>query len=522
MPISTSSFSTVFDLSLTPKQFKFTDTFDYVSNGISLSWVKDCFTIFDPAGNPFYSNNDFNNPDIDRNSGAINTTQIALPILPNGSVVPGTYTIIMSTQVDDGVTSYIVTTTSTYTYTFVAPVIQVVQTVDCISPSFVSSDITNYIVDGITPVVVRDHKVYVASSPISYVQSVTPIITLGSGQFYNGLQETVLTSTCTYTYPDGHQVTIVISGNKTIAVDCTYFCAIYCCLRSINSNIKKYKGVNDMLATQYEETFAQVMGLVELATLAYSCGKQNDVNGYLVQIQELADCTTDCGCADGAPQAVTGLGGGSGANVTIQSCSSGIAVTSSTVGANTTWTICLDPALVAKINNSYNTVVVGGNGISVTSTGVVNGVNTYTVTGNVSPANLCAFKIKITYASPSSVTLTIQNAQASGALLTIPTSAISLNYPSLLWAGSSNRFKVSGFLANPTITPAYKVSALLIQNFTTAKNQNYYLSVTSALSVNNGEIYFNLVDVLNNIIPTNNILIGKSYDCTIHFIITTN
>lgn len=468
-PISTSSFSTQFNLTVSPSKFLFTDTFNYGAYGISNNQVKNCFTIYAPGGQVVYSNNNFNAPDINRGTSAVNTTNIFLPLLSTGAPVPGTYVIDMTTQVSPAVgPAYYVTTRGEHKFNFVAPTICISQTVDCIGGNFTSSDITNYVVDGIVPVVVRTHEVAVpAGNPAPTVTTgTTPIVTLGSGNFYNGLQTTTITSVCTWTYPDGSVVTATLTGTKSIAVDCTYFCAIYCCLRTINSNIKKYKGVNDMLAAQYEATFAQVMGLVELATLAYSCGKSGDVSGYLNQIQNLADCTEDCSCKDGAPSPVYGLGGGGSGVTVVTSCNPNvISVTPTTVGNTTTYEICLDEDLVTKINGLKNTVVVAGDSsVTVTPSGPVGAIPTmtYSIVSNYVEPDILSFKAKIVYdrAAPY-ITMTILDAQKYGSLFKLPTVLNTLTTAtpgSANWNGSNARFYVNNFINTSTTPPKFKVA----------------------------------------------------------------
>ena len=57
--MATISFSTIFNLTLTPKQFVFTDTSDYNGQGINASDVNGCFTIVAPSGVTVYNNTDF-------------------------------------------------------------------------------------------------------------------------------------------------------------------------------------------------------------------------------------------------------------------------------------------------------------------------------------------------------------------------------------------------------------------------------------------------------------------------------
>lgn len=520
--ISSSSFQTQFNLTVSPPKFVFTDTFNYGAYGILNNQVKDCFTIYAPGGAVVYSNNNFAAPDIDRGAGATNTTNIFLPLLPTGAPVPGTYIIEMTTEVDDGVNPiYYVTTTSTYNFTFVAPSISITQTVDCIGANFISSDTTDYVVQGIAPVVVRTHDVYVPGNPVP-TTGTTPVIKLGSGQFFNGLQQTVLTSICTWTFPDGSIVSATLTGSKTIAVDCTYFCAIYCCLRSINSNIKKYQGVNDMLANQYQETFAQVMGLVELATLAYSCGKSGDVAGYVHQIQQLADCTDDCSCKDGAPSPVYGLGcAGSGVTVVVSCNPNVISVTSSTVGSTTTYEICLDPALVTKINNAYNTIVAAGTGITVTDSGVIGGIRTFTVNSSITQTELCAFTAVINYNLYPLSKIVITNAQASGSLLKNTISATSLNLANPNFNTINNEFQITGFLNTVPPGVRYKVVATPVDWKNRLAIYTMVANITSIANTSNGNIKFRMANIgaAGNGIMTNGEL--SSFTGSVHFIITT-
>lgn len=507
------TFTVDFQLGSTPKQINVTDTSDYAGYGVNLSDVQGVITVYDPSGNAWYVNqNGFSAPDIDGSvpGGLTNLYTIALPTLPDGSVTPGTYKVVMVTQIT-GNTPFSITTVNTYNYTFVAPTISITQTVDCITPRFTSSDTTNYVVNGITPTIVRSHKVYYASQPINNTAPAnTPTVILNSGQFYQGLQQTVLTSTLVYDFGNGQTVSVVVTGTKTISVDCTYFCAIYCCLRSLNSNIKKYKGVNDMLASQYEAIFAQVMGLVELATLAYSCGKANDVSGYVTQIQALADCTDDCGCQDGAASPVFGLGGaGSGVNVTITSCPgqpNGITVTQSGVSPNINYELCLDPATYAKIQAQYNTVVAAGTGISVSSA-TLGSTTTYTVSSTYTPESRVSFQCEIIYTG-ATCTVNIINSQVSGSLLQTPTTAYNVNVVPLnpVYPWTNNKFSIEGFF-DINVAPAtnnFKVLATAV-NPTPPKALPSSLITTvikSKSSASDGTVEFTLVDEIWSSNPT--------------------
>jgi len=532
--ISTSSFSITFDLTGATKYFVLTDTYNYGSAGIQDSWVKDCFTIIAPNGNAYYANNNFATPDIDR--GVTNTiSTIAIPTVPlTGAPIPGVYQVIMSTQIVDPVLgTYTVTTTNSYNYTFVTPQISITQTVDCIGATFTSVDTTNYVVDGVIPTVSSVHEIYLPGNPVP-ITTTNPVYTLTSGMFYNGLQQTVITSTCTWNYPDGSFITATITGSKSIAVDCTYFCAIYCCLRSINSNIKKYKGVNDMLAAEYEAIFAKVMGLVELATLAYSCGKGADVSGYVAQIQALADCTSDCACQDGAPTPVFGLGGGgTGVNVVVDSCNPSVISVTPTGTNPVNYEICFNPTLANKLLNSYNTEVVAGADITVTPSGPTGGVKTFTVASNVVVPNILSFKCTIEYQSVLPLVIVSQNnLQIDGTLFKAPTTITSINYGNPLWANSNNYFQFNDFLitsagANKrykvfaTLEPVSAVRTLAGAFYTRPRYFDVEILNTQS---GTGQVYFRLVSANGSNVGrpvTNQQLIAERYTANIHFLLTT-
>jgi hypothetical protein len=302
-----------------------------------------------------------------------------LPLNSDGTVVRGTYIITYSVQIIDGSHStYIVTKTNTYNNQYVAPVVTISQTADCLSPQFVSDDVTNYMSNGVNPAITRTNTL---DYPFGSAGQGTPIVTSGqtitTSTFYNGTQTTTISSILVYTFSDGLIVTDTVTGVKEFLVDCQFICSIFCCLRSLYNNRENNRGVNQVEFNKYSDLFNECMSTVELALVAIDCGKASEVDGYLTLIKNIANCTDDCSCNDGTPSLVTGLGG-SGVNVIVQSGGSPITVTSLTAGSTTTYTVTLDAAFVNKVNNSYNTVVAAGTNITVTPVTVGN-TTTYTV-----------------------------------------------------------------------------------------------------------------------------------------------
>jgi hypothetical protein len=379
--MATITFSTTFNLTLGPKQFIFEDTADYVGQGILLASVNGCFKITSPSGIVIYNNTDFSNGgcDIQNGSSRLNQFDIALPLGLDGLPESGAYSIVYT--VYDSVALAFYTVTNTYTYSYVRPIVCISQTVDCVSPLFVSTDITEYIIEGITPTIVRVHTLtFPVGSGLTMVTTSGATITEGKDEFANGTQTTQITSGLTYVFPDALTVIDSITGVKEIVVDCTYICAIYCGLRSIEQQMDAARLCGSVSEyNRLQSLFTLLMALVGLTQQAIICGEPNDVSGYLALIMKLGNFSTDCKCNDGTPGLVSGLGGLI-SNVVVDSCGGPITVTPVVAGNTTTYTICLSPAFITLVNSHYNTIVLPGTNItSVVDSGIIGGIRTFTV-----------------------------------------------------------------------------------------------------------------------------------------------
>lgn len=384
MSVPTLSFTTKFNLSLTPKIFTFVDTTNYAGSGITTSNVNGCFTITAPSGIIIYNNTDFSNSGCDIRVSASTTNQhsISLPVL-GSTVEAGMYTILYTVK-DITASPVFYTLTKTYTYVYTSPIINIFQDTDCISPLFTSTDITNYVVGGITPTQTEVHTIYFpAGLGLSPLVGSSLVLTAGAGAFGNGTQTTIITSTLTYVFADGLIVYDVITGFKDCQVDCVDTCAIYCCIRSLEQTMMGYATTNETLYEQTRSLFAQIMGLVGAVTLARACNKSTDISGYLTTIKALAHCTDDCSCSGDSPSLVYGLGTIIN-NVIVQSGGTEIEVTPVVVGTTTTYTLILSPTFLTFVYSRYNTIVAPGDNITVGDSGIISGVRTFTVSGKES------------------------------------------------------------------------------------------------------------------------------------------
>ena len=385
--MATTSFSTTFNLVLGPKQFIFEDTFDYVGAGIPLSHVNGVFKITSPSGIVIYNNTDYSNSgcDIWNNSSRLNQQDIQLPLAANSYPELGDYTVVYS--VYDSTLLVYYTQTNTYTYSYVSPTICIEQDIDCVSPLLTSTDATTYTVDSVVPTKVEVHTIYYPADSAGYASpTIGSTLVVSTSTFYNGTQTTVITSGLTYVFSDDLIVIDEITGSQEVLVDCTDTCAIYCCIRTLEQTMLDQSTMN---RTAYPATallFSQVMGLVGLVTMARTCSKSADISGYLTAIKTLAHCKDDCSCTGTTPTQVYGLSGLVN-NVIVNSCGTPVTVTPVVVGNTTTYTVCLDPAFVTLVNSLYNTVVVAGTNItSVTDSGIIAGVRTFTVNAAAAPA----------------------------------------------------------------------------------------------------------------------------------------
>ncbi len=372
------SFSTIFDLTLSPKQFVFDDTSDYAGQSILVADVNGCFKITSPSGTVIYNNTDFSNVgcDIRVAISTTNQTIIQLPLGLNGLPEPGVYTIIYTVFNSDASEYY--TVTNVYTYAYIRPEVLISQTVHCISPLFTSSDITTYAVNGIIPIIERVHTIdYPFGTPGEGNPTIGTEAVITVSTFYNGTQTTEIESDLEYIFSDGLIIVDYVTGVQEVLVDCVDTCKIYCCIRSIEQQMMQAATTNTSTYATLTSLFSQIMGLVGMVQLAIRCNKSADISGYLTAIKLLAHCTDDCGCSGDAPSQVMGLGGLVN-NVVVESTGSPLTVTPVTIGNTTTYYISFDAALLTKLNTLYNTVVAAGTGVTVTDS-TTGYVTTYTV-----------------------------------------------------------------------------------------------------------------------------------------------
>ena len=408
MALTTVNFTTTFNKTTSPKTFDFVDTTDY-----SVTTIANCdgvFKIVSPDGLTHYNNTSYASPDINPNTSTSNTTTITLPLV-DGAVQQGDYVITYSVQ-DTTVGTLIFTETKTISYTYDTPTVSLTQTINCLVPKVVMTDATNYTQDNIIPTIVRAMKLhYPPSLNLSDITGTG--ITLSTTVVYTGAQSGSTTTTLTYTYSD-HTVSDSVTGDTAYDVVCDGdLCDIYCCMSSTWTRYTNNKSKNPSFADGELTKWIRMMGLSEMIRTALECGKDTDISGYRDEILELGDCKVGCGCNDGDPVAVTGLGA-TGNTVAVASGGAPITVSSAEAGGITTYTVTLAAATVSKINAQYNTVVAAGTGISVAIATAADGTKTYTVTNTTTPTDLMSFDLTINLTNSAVPTFGFTNITTTG------------------------------------------------------------------------------------------------------------
>jgi hypothetical protein len=468
---STLNFTTTFEFDKTPKTFKFTDTSTYVADAVSLTTVVGYFEIIDPAGNAFYTGS-FASPDVNPDVSLDNSTTITLPLLASGAVQEGTYTITYHVRKANTTTStnVDVQTTKTFNFAYTSPKVTITMAANCIKPLLTSTDTTNYVVGGITPTIVRDHKLfYPASLELTSINGTGKVNQ--TSVFYTKQHDTKLTSTLTYAFTN-YTVTDSVVGTESIQVDCdANLCDIYCCLSAEYTRYQDNKGVNRERSDLHLNKWLQMMGIAGQIGIALDCSKATDVSSLTADLLKLGNCEPGCGCTGDAPVAVTGLGGTASVSVAVDALATPVTVTSAIVGGVTTYTVGLAAAFVTKVNNSYNATVVGGTDITVTPTTDSNGDKSYSVaySGTTVIPQMMAYTITITpsvgnvaattltektrYGTALSLTPTITNENTASAS-NWQNSNVDLTIAAIWSSQGSRTFKVNAQIVNQVKTKA--------------------------------------------------------------------
>lgn len=349
-----------------------TDNTDYT--GVTGTLTK-TYKVTDPTGTIYQSTS----------SHPGTPSAIALPTLIGGDVIPGVYNFEL--KVSDSATLTEIISDFDYNFQYIKPTVTVDLSVDCIYPLLTSEDNTDYNIGGINPTTLtRTHTLqYPPSTGESdYVVSTE---TLQTNTVYTlksqPLQHSAtVTSDVEYTLSSNVFLIDTLEGTGYIDVICdNELCDVYCALKCKWNDYNKQKCLNKTLAESHLEDFILMTSYAQMIQSAMRCGKGDDIVKYTTAIKDLSNCDS-CGCDDGDPILITGLGGGvfgKGNTYVVASGGAPVVVTANTVGTTTTYTVSLDSLTITKINSLRNSIVTAGTNTSVSSSTALDGTITYEV-----------------------------------------------------------------------------------------------------------------------------------------------
>jgi len=373
------SFTATFDYTFSPTRIRFVDTSDYAGQGIATSVVNGSFRIVSPSGATIYNNTSYTNGGCDIDVNSSTSSQQTISFTPE----LGGYSIIY-TVYDSNLAVYY-TVTQSYTNSYVKPSISITQTANVIGQIWTQEDITDYVVNGVTPTKTLVNKLYYPAGSAGYGSPLTKTTAvLSTTTFYNGTQTSEVTATLTYVFTDGLVVSDVITGSKEKKVDGSYYCSVLCCIKTLERTKESYRGSNPIKFKEYDDIFQEVMGYVSLIRLSIECdgGASTDITWYLETIRALSNCTTDCDCGDDEFSRITGWGsvigvdgtdGADGADGTDGADgSNGVSVISNNITVNATHNGAY--TTLKSFSIPANTLVADGDALDITVLVLANGV----------------------------------------------------------------------------------------------------------------------------------------------------
>jgi len=314
--------------------YTFTDTTDYTGNGVTLADVKAAIKI-EVDGVTYYDNlaNISTAPDIDGSSaGQANedltrarttTIPIQLPTI-TGSTAFAQGEIKVTYSVVEGFAPAF-TNVITIDNSFTLPTGQLDTSLDLTptSPLITVTDVTSYVVNNVTPTTARTLTLYYPSST-GEAASTTSSTELTTQRFYTGQQQATLSAINTWDYSArtvsgttnswtatffSYSLNDAVTADAYINVESdTSICDVFCCISEFYDRIQLATGDAKQRMLQKQALIGSYLTFI---SAAFSCSKTSDVNAWVQDIKNLADCKGDCSCSDGNPTLIVPITGSS-------------------------------------------------------------------------------------------------------------------------------------------------------------------------------------------------------------------
>ncbi len=350
---------------------KFEDLADYQALGVDIvggDTVKGILKITSPAPVVLYTNANwsagYGAPDIDINAADRDLSGVAFV-----TSVQGNYKFEYNVQVvyDPGgpaEETQILNITILKNFCTTLPTVAITHQVDCQCGVLISTDSTVLPVNGTIPVV--DSRVHTVVHPSGLIpalpDTVSGGLTITISPIYGGTVANPATYTTrvvlilTYTFTGGIVVTGTIKGTKERPVTCpSNLCDLYCCVVQTYRRWRNMLLRNDSKAAILQKIYYSTMANVQLYQLGGRCGMSLDQNQLYEDILNMAECSAGCGCEEGTPQLIVPTCGS--AITAVVDAGAGIVVSVNTAGGITTYTVAIDPVVLAQIAAANVTVL---------------------------------------------------------------------------------------------------------------------------------------------------------------------
>lgn len=241
--------------------------------------------------------------------------------------------------------------------------IQLIQTVDCLTPVFTSQDTTNYTSCGVAPSLIEYNHVvkYCVDGITPYPADITSTTnTITTNNVYtNSQMKTEIEVYLEYTFCEYFIVSKTLRKVANKEVDCPAdLCTIFCCLKGlVNLYNKAVTKGNEQKIQTYKDKLVEVGALITILREAQTCGKPNQSGTLVEMIKDLLNCDGDCGCDEGDQVSVL-IPLQVALQSIVSSCGNGIDVTATTSGNTTTYQLCLSQTIIDALSSilDYNVV----------------------------------------------------------------------------------------------------------------------------------------------------------------------
>lgn len=301
-----------------------TDDSDIVALGIDVGDLRGLIKVTNPDGVDIYDNTDTNSPDITTDGGSKELNLSSFRDADN-KWINGKYKITLTVfDVDVPATQY--DRIYQFELNYARPIADVDVDWSIVNPVyFTAVDNTAYKVQNVDPTITRDFRRYNPASVGGYDSSSTK--TLTTVNFYDQENEVTLESVLSYTigvtgidgFTNSTGATVSVDYDYTL-LDKVYFndsydvvqasaaCDLQCCLEKLQSRVQSLKTKGGFAYEEAKEAYEQGLALAIMAQRSFECNRSEKAAYYISQFREVTQCTDDCGCTDGEPQQVVGIG----------------------------------------------------------------------------------------------------------------------------------------------------------------------------------------------------------------------